>query len=470
MVRSSTILFAVLMSAGCSVDQLTDRRTKGSEEQSVSFGITKTPEATSGNCPQDPDLNAVFARVEGRGSQLKAEFIKAAPAKLTVLCVTNNKDYVPGREPPVAGSLRERLAVAEKAPDRFHLIDFDPTVFPAKSQTTIVLGKTLRIPGRTFINGAHRKGTTLRTPRILLRMEIDWTNMSLDVDLPQCVKNHGAKDHTVLRFDHARFSGISGIEFRKTHMAGKPIPEWYTRLGSTLQYDCLSDTVMILGDSTVAVVENVFRDICGDECISIRDYKRDGTPSAIARVSIGYNSFIDTNKAVMASDADGAKSALASPRMLGSIYRNNFINVKQRSPRLAGPIDFQVHNNYNRNWKWNAVAFSPDVTLNMYDNFYDPGAGKSVYAVNQIVSIDNANFVGKTPKKFTRNLILTPGGGITTRGTPGSFIENFFDIPGTKWLRPSRSAGKYLVCPTRTGSNGCVTTAISLDTYGHGNK
>lgn len=422
-------------------------------------------------CARQPSLNVLFARISGRGERVRDTFVEAQRlSKLRVLCVTNARDYDPRAAQPIAGSLRQQLAVAAEGTDgTFTIIQFDAAAFPDGRVTDIPLESFLEVPSRTFINGVVRPGSTARSPHVGLRGQIVWDAMQLDLSVPgfpQCVYDGvGPKrNHTLLRFAHAQYAGVAGVRFRKLHKSEPP--SWYAEYGKELQKDCLDDSVSVLGDSTVAIVENRFDTICGDECISIRDYAKDGVVRANSRVSIGFNDFVGINKAIMALDNTAPAGAY---RMLGSIYRNNFIDVQQRSPRLSGQVDFVVNNNFSRNWKFNGLAFSPKVKLRAFDNFYDPGKGANNRAIFEISSnADDASFVGETTKSFSNNFIVSPGG--TFRTYTDRSVTERVTLAGTKWLRrdPSAPNGRrYRLCSHPTLDQNCAFTTIDANRFGH---
>jgi hypothetical protein len=258
--------------------------------------------------------------------------------------VTRSDDSVP----PVPGQLRYGVEV-QSGPT---WVVFDPSVFTADTKKAIYLEAPLRLLSNTTIDG---RGSYVSLRRLVYLDEANWTQAPSGNFECTLKPDHAHQVGPIIHLRSVENVILTHLDFQQEYqgvISDPAVPDFadYTRVDT----QCFGDVISIdNGNGTES--DQVYDDIwinhsnftrCGDECIGIThpNLKRR------AYLTISNNIFTSTYKGIVL----GGLATDASFMIAASLYRNRFVGVNERQPRI-GKAYAHVFNNVFEDWRTRAI-------------------------------------------------------------------------------------------------------------------
>ena len=310
-----------------------------------------------------PDTNSLFDDLKGFG--------KNTVGGLDGLTyrVTSTEDYLRGDESPVPGTLRWGI---EETSGPVWIV-FDPDVFPVEVEQAIYLKQSLALRDNVTIDG--------RGSQVAIKRRYDWSVAEwneIKEDVYECeIFPHFKSDRSlygaILKLRSTKNIIISHIKFEQEMQGEERHP------GKLKDSQCFGDAIQIynlaLNDNpnsshqgnsyfdNIWINRSTFSS-CKDECVGIT------RSSTIARshLTISHNLFQDSYKGILIGNENDIDIG-SELKLVVSLYENHFLNIRQRSPRVANAY---VHffNNWVQNWNGYGVAASRSTRVILEQNIF----------------------------------------------------------------------------------------------------
>jgi hypothetical protein len=232
-------------------------------------------------------------------------------------------------------------------------IVFDEQVFPAASKRMIYLNATLQARSDLTIDG---RGSYVSLRRAYYLDHVNWERIGADKWQCHYEAAHRGEGGPIVELRSAKNVIFTHLEFQQEYRnaiddPGVPDISNYTRL----TMDCFGDAISIFnlaGEESERQYDRIwinhseFRQ-CGDECIGVTHPNE----TRRAYLTISNNLFAVTNKGFLL----GGLSTDAPFMIAASFYRNRFVGVNGRQPRV-GKAYAHAFNNVYEDWKATAIA------------------------------------------------------------------------------------------------------------------